>query len=121
MHLLSSINQNKEDDLQEDGASYVLEEETSPLTKRPSLYRVLILNDDYTPMECVVFVLQNFFGMDNEKATQIMLTVHTKGIGVCGIFTKEIAETRSSQINNFAKQNGHPLITDIEEVEDEEC
>jgi ATP-dependent Clp protease adaptor protein ClpS len=70
-------------------------------------------------MEFVVFILQSFFGMDKDKATQIMLAVHTNGKGVCGIFTKEVAETKSKQINNFAKENEHPLVTDIEELDNE--
>ena len=93
--------------------------ESEPLTKKPNLYRVIILNDDYTPMEFVVFILQSFFGMDKDKATQIMLAVHTYGKGVCGIFTKEVAETKSQQINNFAKENEHPLVTDVEELDNE--
>jgi|TARA_B110000014_G_scaffold263871_1_gene262186 ATP-dependent Clp protease adaptor protein ClpS len=93
--------------------------ESEPLTKKPNLYRVIILNDDYTPMEFVIFILQSFFGMDKDKATQIMLAVHTNGKGVCGIFTKEVAETKSQQINNFAKENEHPLVTDVEELDNE--
>ena len=90
-----------------------------PITKKPSLYRVIILNDDYTPMEFVVYVLQAFFGFDKDKAQQIMLAIHTHGKGVCGIFTREVAETKSLQINNFAKDNEHPLVSDIEEAEEE--
>ena len=90
-----------------------------PKLKIPSLYRVIVFNDDYTPMEFVVYVLQMFFGHDKEKATQIMLAVHTQGKGVCGIFTKEIAETRSSQVNIFARENEHPLISEIEPIEEE--
>ena len=99
--------------------SIVLESKTEPLTKKPSLYNVIILNDDYTPMEFVVYILQTFFGMGKDKATQIMLSVHSNGKGICGIFTKEIAETKSQQVNNFAKQNEHPLISDIEEAGEE--
>jgi ATP-dependent Clp protease adaptor protein ClpS len=90
-----------------------------PKTKKPSLYRVIILNDDYTPMEFVVYVLQAFFGFDKDKAQQVMLAIHTHGKGVCGIFTREVAETKSLQINNFAKDNEHPLVSDIEEAEEE--
>ena len=93
---------------------------TKPKTKRPPLYKVLLINDDYTPMEFVVYVLQIFFGFDGDKAQQIMLAVHTHGKGVCGIFTREVAETKSAQINNFAKENGHPLLSDIEEVEEDD-
>ena len=93
--------------------------ETRTKTKRPPLYKVLLLNDDYTPMEFVIYVLQSFFGFDKEKATQIMLSVHTKGKGICGVFTREVAETKSMHINNFAQQNEHPLISEIEPAEDE--
>ena len=92
---------------------------TKPKTKRPPLYKVLLINDDYTPMEFVIYVLQSFFGFDKEKATQIMLSVHTKGKGICGVFTREVAETKSMHINNFAQQNEHPLISEIEPAEDE--
>ena len=93
---------------------------SDPIVKKPSLYRILLLNDDYTPMEFVVYVLQKFFNYDQERATQIMLAVHTHGKGVCGIFTKEIAETKSQQINDFAQQNEHPLLSEIEPVDDED-
>ena len=78
-------------------------------TKKPSLYRVLMLNDDYTPMEFVVLVLQRFFGHNQETAQQIMLHVHQRGVGVCGVYTYEIAEAKASQVMNFARQNEHPL------------
>ena len=97
-----------------------LVELVEPKLKKPSLYRVILLNDDYTPMEFVIYVLQTFFSYDKEKATQIMLAVHTKGKGVCGIYTKEVAETKSNQINNFAKQNEHPLVSDIEPIDEED-
>ncbi|WP_454002908.1 ATP-dependent Clp protease adapter ClpS [Afipia felis] len=82
---------------------------TKPRAKRPSLYRVLILNDDYTPMEFVVHVLERFFQKDVEAATQIMLHVHHHGIGECGIFTYEIAETKVTQVMDFARKHQHPL------------
>ncbi|GAA3851954.1 ATP-dependent Clp protease adapter ClpS [[Pseudomonas] carboxydohydrogena] len=82
---------------------------TKPRTKRPSLYRVLILNDDYTPMEFVVHVLERFFQKDVEAATKIMLHVHHHGIGECGIFTYEIAETKVTQVMDFARKHQHPL------------
>ena len=93
--------------------------EKDPELKEPPLYQVILINDDYTPMEFVIYVLQTFFSYDKEKATQIMLAVHTKGKGVCGIYTKEVAETKSNQINNFAKQNEHPLVSDIEPIDEE--
>jgi ATP-dependent Clp protease adaptor protein ClpS len=80
-----------------------------PKTKRPNLYRVLILNDDYTPMEFVVHVLEKFFNKDVEAATKIMLHVHHHGIGECGVFTYEIAETKVTQVMDFARKHQHPL------------
>jgi len=82
---------------------------TRPQTKRPSMYRVLLLNDDYTPMEFVVHVLERFFNKDREAATQIMLHVHHHGIGECGIYTYEVAETKVTQVMDFARKNHHPL------------
>jgi ATP-dependent Clp protease adaptor protein ClpS len=82
---------------------------TKPQTKRPSLYRVLILNDDYTPMEFVVHVLERFFSKDSEAATRIMLHVHHHGIGECGIYTYEVAETKVTQVMDFARKHQHPL------------
>jgi ATP-dependent Clp protease adaptor protein ClpS len=85
-----------------------------PELKRPPMYKVLLLNDDYTPMEFVVHVLEIFFGMDREKATQIMLTVHTQGAAVVGIFPRDIAETKSEQVNQYAQENQHPLVSTVE-------
>ena len=82
---------------------------TKPQTKRPSLYRVLLLNDDYTPMEFVVHVLERFFNKDREAATRIMLHVHHHGIGECGIYTYEVAETKVTQVMDFARKHQHPL------------
>lgn len=82
----------------------------------PSLYKVILNNDDYTPMEFVIEVLQLFFNMDLEKATQIMLTVHYHGKGVCGIFTAEVAETKMVQVNQFAKENEQPLLCTMEKA-----
>lgn len=83
-------------------------------TEKPSLYRVLMLNDDYTPMEFVVLVLQRFFGHNHEAAQQIMLHVHQRGVGICGVYTFEIAEAKASQVMNFARQNEHPLQLQLE-------
>ncbi|AAN30090.1 ATP-dependent Clp protease adapter protein clpS [Brucella abortus str. 2308 A] len=82
---------------------------TQPKTRKPSLYRVLLLNDDYTPMEFVVHVLQRFFQKNLDDATRIMLHVHNHGVGECGVFTYEVAETKVSQVMDFARQNQHPL------------
>ncbi|XUY28016.1 ATP-dependent Clp protease adapter ClpS [Agrobacterium sp. rho-8.1] len=82
---------------------------TKPKTKKPNLYRVLLLNDDYTPMEFVIHVLERFFQMDRESATRITLRVHQHGVGECGVFTYEVAETKVSQVMDFARQHQHPL------------
>jgi len=84
--------------------------------KKPSQFKVLMLNDDYTPMEFVVMVLKRFFSMDLEQATRVMLHVHQKGVGVCGIFPYEIAETKVNQVMDFARQNQHPLQCTLEKA-----
>ena len=91
-----------------------------PKLKRPPLYRVILLNDDYTPMEFVVHVLEQFFGMNREKATQVMLAVHTKGKGVCGIYPQDIAETKAAQVNQSARDSGHPLLCEVEPSMDDD-
>jgi len=83
-------------------------------TKKPSMYRVLILNDDYTPMEFVVLILERFFNKSREQATRIMLHVHQKGVGVCGVFTYEVAETKVAQVMDLARRNEHPLQCTME-------
>ena len=85
-----------------------------PKTKKPSMYKVLMLNDDYTPMEFVIYVLESFFSMSHDEATQVMLHVHQKGVGVCGVFTYEIAETKVNQTMDLAQKNEHPLQCTIE-------
>ncbi len=85
-----------------------------PEVARPPMFKVVLHNDDYTPMEFVVEVLQSFFHMDSETAVQVMLTVHTQGKATCGIFTRDIAETKSHQVNQYARECQHPLISDIE-------
>ena len=89
-------------------------EEAKPKLKKPPMYKVILLNDDYTPMEFVVHILEMFFSMDREKATHIMLNVHTKGKGVCGVYTREIAETKVMQVNDYSRQNEHPLLCTME-------
>ena len=115
--LILGSDEDQED--QEDQGTSVAVATIEPKLKKPPLYRVVVFNDDYTPMEFVVYVLQTFFGIDRDKATQIMLAIHTHGKGVCGIFTKEVAETKSAQVNNFARENEHPLISEIEPVDEE--
>ena len=85
-------------------------QEAKPKLKRPPLYKVLILNDDFTPMEFVVHILEYFFGMGREKAVRVMLQVHTQGNGVCGVYSREIAETKVSQVNDYSRDNSHPLL-----------
>ena len=92
-------------------------EEAQPQTKRPPLYQVVLLNDDYTPMEFVVHVLEAIFGHNRENATRIMLNVHKTGKGVCGIYTRDIAETKSAQVNQYARESQHPLLCEIEASE----
>jgi ATP-dependent Clp protease adaptor protein ClpS len=91
-------------------------EEARPKTKKPPLFRVILLNDDYTPMEFVVELLELIFGMDRQNATRVMLEVHTRGKGVCGIFTYEIAETKVAQACSYADQHQHPLLCTLEEM-----
>ncbi len=88
--------------------------EARPKLQKPQLYKVILLNDDYTPMEFVVVILERFFHMNREKATHVMLTVHTKGAGVCGVYTREVAETKVRQVMNFAQENQHPLQCTME-------
>ena len=91
-------------------------EEAAPRLKRPSLYKVVLLNDDYTPMEFVVEILEKIFAMDRNKATRIMLEVHTRGKGVCGVYTYDIAETKVAQVNGYSRQHQHPLLCSMEEA-----
>ena len=88
--------------------------QTRTKTKRPSMYKVLMLNDDYTPMEFVVHVLERFFSKNREEATQVMLHVHRRGVGVCGVYTYEVAETKVNQVTEFARRNQHPLRCTLE-------
>jgi ATP-dependent Clp protease adaptor protein ClpS len=108
--LMSQDDQNTPDD------SHDLQviEQTRPKIAQPSLYKVILLNDDYTPMEFVIDILAHFFNHGEEQATQIMLAVHTQGKGVCGIYTKDVAETRAMQVNQHARQHKHPLLCEVE-------
>lgn len=91
-------------------------QEARPKLKRPPLYKVILLNDDYTPMEFVIHILESFFGMGREKATQIMLEVHTRGAGICGVFSRDVAETKVAQVNDCSHENQHPLKCTMEEA-----
>ena len=98
------------------GSEVGIATKTRTKPKKPSQYKVLMLNDDYTPMEFVVMVLKRFFGMDLEQATRVMLHVHQRGVGVCGIFPYEVAETKVNQVMDFARQNQHPLQCTLEKA-----
>ncbi len=113
---LSNDDDNSADE--SDGALAVLT--SKPKLKRPPMYKVVLLNDDYTPMDFVVEILEMFFSMSREKATHVMLTVHVHGKAVCGIYTRDIAETKAAQVNQYARENQHPLLCEIEAVEDEQ-
>jgi len=91
-------------------------EEARPEIKLPPMYRVILLNDDYTPMDFVIEILRTFFGMSHDRATQVMLHVHTKGKGVCGVFTFEIAETKVALVNECSRQSEHPLKCTMEKA-----
>jgi len=93
----------------------VVVQESRPKLKPPPMYRVILINDDYTPMEFVVEVLETVFGMERSRATRVMLEVHTKGKGVCGVYTYEIAETKVAQVTKIAQQQQHPLLCTMEE------
>jgi ATP-dependent Clp protease adaptor protein ClpS len=100
----------------EQGHSFdVAVEEARPAIKEPPLYRVVLINDDFTPMEFVVNILEAIFGMERTRATQVMLEVHTKGKGVCGVYNFEIAETKVAQVMGIAQQHQHPLLCTMEE------
>jgi ATP-dependent Clp protease adaptor protein ClpS len=105
--------QNKTEEHHERGLAL---EEARPEVTRPPLYQVLVVNDDFTPMDFVVEVLEFFFAMNREKATQVMLHVHTRGKGVCGVFTREIAESKVTQVNEFARSHQHPLLCVMEKA-----
>ena len=98
----------------EDDGRVGISVQTRAVVKRPSMYRVLLLNDDYTPMEFVVHVLEHIFNKSHEEATEIMLKVHHRGVGVCGVFTFEVAETKAGQVMDLARRNQHPLQCTIE-------
>jgi ATP-dependent Clp protease adaptor protein ClpS len=104
------------DPWQEDGDTAV--QDAKPKLKRPPLFKVVLINDDYTPMEFVVEVLESFFRMTREQATHVMLTVHTQGRGVCGIYARDIAETKAAEVNQYSRENQHPLLCEIEATEE---
>ena len=99
--------------IREDGQTGVITK-TAAKTKKPSMYKVLLLNDDYTPMEFVIHVLERFFNKSREEATRVMLHVHQKGVGICGVYTFEVAETKVTQVMDFARKHQHPLQCTME-------
>ena len=100
----------------DDGDGLAAVKEAKPQLKQPPLYKVFLLNDDFTPMDFVIGVLMDFFAMPEEKATQVMLQVHTQGIGVCGTYTKDVAETKVMIVNEYSREHQHPLLCAMEEA-----
>jgi len=109
-HSVASSSDEDKDQVPEQGTTT----KSRPKTKKPSMFRVLILNDDYTPMEFVIEVLEKFFQKNREEATQIMLHVHQRGVGVCGIYAYDLAETKAMQVMNYARKHEHPLQVQLE-------
>lgn len=106
--------ENSGDDFEHDDGHGLAVKPSKPEVKRPPMYKVVLLNDDFTPMEFVVQVLESFFAMDRHQATQVMLNVHTKGKGICGVFTRDIADTKVVQVNDYSRENQHPLLSSME-------
>jgi len=107
---MTDTNPNHDDD------SGLAVQEAKPKLKRPPLYKVMLMNDDFTPMDFVVEILTDYFNMNEDKATQVMLQVHTQGVGVCGTFSKDVAETKVHIVNEHARENHHPLMCTMEEA-----
>lgn len=105
-----------ESDRPGDGDTGTTVETAKPKLKPPPLFKVVLLNDDFTPMEFVVHVLERFFGMDRPTATHVMLQVHTQGKAVCGVYPAQIAETKAAQVNEYARKHHHPLMSSLEEA-----
>jgi ATP-dependent Clp protease adaptor protein ClpS len=118
-HIMSRQKQGSRRDLnmsdkREDGPNVGTIVKAKPKTKKPAMYKVLMLNDDYTPMEFVVHILERFFSKNRQEATRIMMHVHRRGVGVCGVYTYEVAETKVTQVMDFARQHQHPLQCTLE-------
>lgn len=114
---LSQLVWNQGDDENPDREDGIAVAPAKPALKQPARYRVVLLNDDYTPMDFVVEVLMKFFAMNEEQATQVMLLVHTQGKGVCGVYTRDIAETKAAQVNQYSSECEHPLLCEIERAD----
>ena len=115
---ISLSNKDDEQTWQHDSGAVV--EEVKPKLKKPPMFKVLIYNDDYTPMEFVVELLEVFFPMGREMATRVMLKVHTEGKAVCGVYTRDVADTKAALVNQYARAYEHPLLCEIEPTEDDE-
>jgi ATP-dependent Clp protease adaptor protein ClpS len=115
-HQATIVNQDDDQEKHEDDGGVAVAP-AKPELKQPSMYKVVLLNDDYTPMEFVVEILTMFFNMGEEQATQVMLAVHTQGKGVCGIYTRDIAETKCVQVNQYARECQHPLLCEIDQAD----
>ena len=102
--------------LSADDEDAIAVQEAKPKLKKPPLFKVILLNDDFTPMDFVIEVLVDFFSMTEDSATQVMLHVHTQGVGVCGVFSKDVAETKVEIVNNYSRENQHPLMCAMEEA-----
>lgn len=113
-YMMAGEDGDKPPDETDRGPGTALLTKAEPKTKRPSMYKVLMLNDDFTPMEFVVHVLKKFFRMTTEEATQVMLHVHQRGVGVCGVFTYEVAETKVNHVTDYARKHEHPLQCTLE-------
>ena len=112
--IITRSTMNEDDKPNEDNVGGNIKLETNPKTKIPALYRVLMMNDDYTPMEFVIEVLEKFFQKNREEATEVMLHVHQRGVGVCGIYAYDLAETKAMQVMNYARKYEHPLQVQLE-------
>ena len=114
---MSKVISNQDPDQPEEHFGLQVMERDEQQLQPPSMYKVVLLNDDYTPMEFVIDILISFFRHNEDQATQIMLAVHTQGKGVCGVYTKDIAETKAAQVNQYSRQNKHPLLCEVEPEE----
>lgn len=111
---MNNSNNEHDPNHEQDNDSGLAVQEAPPKLKKPAMYKVVLLNDDYTPMDFVVDVLRIFFNKNVEEATRIMLAVHTEGRGICGVYSKDIAETKVSQVNDYSRQHQHPLMCTLE-------
>jgi ATP-dependent Clp protease adaptor protein ClpS len=115
MKYVNSIHLSSRDDELDDETG-VVAQQAKPALKRPSMYKVILLNDDYTPMDFVIDVLRLCFSMDQEKATQIMMAIHTQGRAVCGVYSRDIAETKAAQVNQYSRESQHPLLCEVDKA-----